>query len=182
MAAPVGNKFWLLRTEKSGPPAFFATPQDLWEAACEYFEWVDQNPLIEDKVFSTKDDGVVHEPIAKMRAMTLEGLKLFLDIGNQTWYDYAARKDFVSICEKIDRVIRTQKFAGAAAGLLNPVIIARDLGLVEKVDGSVTLNKGSGWDEVFAEVGNQTRALTKKKEPVTIEHVAKPQGALAKLN
>lgn len=181
MAAPLGNKFWLLRSTHGRAP-IFATPQDLWEAAVEYFEWAEQNPLLEDRVFSTKDEGVFHEPIAKMRAMTLDGLQLFLDIGNKTWFDYVHRPDYKSTCETIEKVIRSQKFSGAAAGLLNPVIIARDLGLVDKVDGQVTLNKGSGWDEVFAEVGNQTRALTKKKEPVTIEHVAKPQGALAKLN
>lgn len=178
MSAPVGNKFWLLRSSHGRAP-IFATPQDLWEAACEYFEWVTQNPLVEDRVFSTKDDGVVHEPISKMRAMTLDGLQLFLDIGMKTWIDYKNRKGYESTCETIDRVIRSQKFAGAAAGLLNPVIIARDLGLVDKVDGAVTLNKGSGWDEVFAEVGNQSRALT-KKEPIVIEH--KAQGALGKLN
>lgn len=181
MSAPIGNKFWLLRSTHGRAP-IFATPQDLWEAAVEYFEWAEQNPLLEDRVFSTKDDGVVHAPVAKMRAMTLDGLQLFLDISMSAWVRYKERPEYASTCETIDRVIRSQKFSGAAAGLLNPVIIARDLGLVDKVDGSVTLNKGSGWDEVFAEVGNQSRALTKKKEPVTIEHVAKPQGALAKLN
>lgn len=168
MSAPLGNKFWLLRSTHGRAP-IFATPQDLWEAAVEFFEWTEQNPLLEDRVFSTKDEGVFHEPVAKMRAMTLDGLLLFLDISMQAWCNYKNRKGYESTCEVIDRVIRSQKFAGAAAGLLNPVIIARDLGLVEKTDGSVTLNKGSGWDEVFAEVGNQSRALTKKKEPVTIE-------------
>lgn len=180
MVAPVGNKFWMLRSTHGRAP-IFATPQDLWETACEYFEWTEQNPLLEDRVFSTKDDGVVHEPISKMRAMTLDGLLLFLDISMQAWCNYKDRKDYKATCETIDRVIRSQKFAGAAAGLLNPVIIARDLGLVDKVDGAVTVNKGSGWDEVFAEVGNQSRALT-KKEPVTIEHKAQAQGALGKLN
>jgi len=180
MSAPVGNKFWLLRSTHGRAP-IFATPQDLWEAAVGYFEWVDQNPLLEDRVFSTKDDGVVHEPVAKMRAMTLDGLLLFIDISMQAWCNYKKRKDYTRTCETIDGVIRSQKFSGAAAGLLNPVIIARDLGLIEKTDGSVTLNKGSGWDEVFAEVGNQSRALTKKKEPVVIEH--KPVvSVLSKLN
>ncbi|MDC9826565.1 terminase small subunit, partial [Devosia sp. ZB163] len=33
---------------------------------------------------------------------------------------------------RVDEIIRAQKFEGAAAGLLNPNIIARDLGLADK--------------------------------------------------
>lgn len=64
-----------------------------------------------------------------MRAMTLSGLCLFLDIADNTFRLYRARDDFKEVTEKIDQVIRWQKFTGAAAELLNPVIIARDLGL-----------------------------------------------------
>lgn len=167
--APVGNKFWMLRSSHGVKP-FFATPQDLWDAACEYFEWVDTNPLVEDKPFSTKDDGIVHTQVSKMRAMTLDGMYIFLDISRRTWTDYTKREAFIEVCERIDSVIRSQKFAGAAAGLLNPVIIARDLGLVEKNESTTTINKGSGWDEIFARVGNKSRSLTKSAEPLTIEH------------
>lgn len=43
MAAPKGNKFWMLRS-KHGRDKLFATPELLWEAACEYFQWCDENP------------------------------------------------------------------------------------------------------------------------------------------
>lgn len=109
----------------------FASPDDLWDAACEYFTWVEANPLWEDKV--TSFQGVnTHEPIAKMRAMTLDGLFLFLDISDETWRNYRAKEDFVGIVTRIERAIRSQKFAGAAADLLNANIIARDLGLSDK--------------------------------------------------
>ena len=38
MAAPKGNQFWMLRS-KHGRDKLFATPEALWEAACEYFQW-----------------------------------------------------------------------------------------------------------------------------------------------
>jgi hypothetical protein len=38
----------------------------------------------------------------------------------------------VQVTTRVDEIIRTQKFQGAAADLLNPNIIARDLGLSEK--------------------------------------------------
>lgn len=179
--APLGNKFWLLRSSHGRNP-IFATPQDLWDAACQYFEWVEANPLKEDKAFSTKDDGIIHTEINLMRAMTIGGMCVFIGISKIAWFQYSRRKGFVETCAEIDEIIRSQKFAGAAAGLLNAAIIARDLGLVEKTDSVTTINKGTGWDEVFAQVGNKSRALTHEpKQPVVIEHQAEPV-ALKDLN
>jgi hypothetical protein len=41
-------------------------------------------------------------------------------------------KDFSKVLTHVREVIYNQKFTGAAAGFLNPNIIARDLGLVDK--------------------------------------------------
>lgn len=130
MAAPKGNQFWQLR-DKHGRNKLFETPEALWAACCEYFEWVEANPLHEDKIIAY--EGVAtHVDVAKMRAMTLNGLYIFLDIDRKTWDAYRERDEFASVCARVDGVIREQKFTGAAAGLLNPVIIARELGLAEK--------------------------------------------------
>lgn len=130
MAAPVGNRFWEARSSHGRKP-IFATPEDLWIAASEYFEWVEANPLYEDKV--TSFQGVnTHEPLAKMRAMTISGLCIFLDIARSTWDEYRANKDFSGIVTRVEEIIRDQKFSGAAADLLNANIIARDLGLADR--------------------------------------------------
>lgn len=133
-----GNQFWKART-KVGRPRLFASSDALWEACCEYFQWVDENPLHEMRAFSYQGE-VVQEPVAKMRAMTIDGLCLFLDIAVSTWYEWRKADDFSEVVAKAERVIRSQKFAGAAADLLNANIIARDLGLAEKseVKQSVT--------------------------------------------
>jgi hypothetical protein len=155
MAAPAGNKFWLLRSSHGRNP-IFATPDELWAAACEYFEWADANPLYEDKV--TSFQGVnTHEPVAKMRAMTLDGLQLFLDISDQTWLNYKAKEDFVGVTTQIEKTIRSQKFAGAAADLLNANIIARDLGLSDKSQTDVTNSDGSFAALIMAGVDGRTR-------------------------
>lgn len=54
------------------------------------------------------------------------------DISQQAWSEYKQRQGFGEITARIDDVIRSQKFAGAAADLLNANIIARDLGLADK--------------------------------------------------
>lgn len=127
MAAPMGNQFWKART-KHGRDKIFSSGDALWEACCEYFEWVDDNPLYEDRLVTFQGMSS-HEPVARMRAMTIEGMCLFLDIAPATWYQWRTVDDFSDVVTRAESVIRSQKFAGAAADLLNPNIIARDLGL-----------------------------------------------------
>lgn len=130
MPAPKGNQFWKARSTHGRNP-IFATPDDLLEAATQYFEWVEANPLWEDKLV-TFQGVATHEPVAKMRAMTVIGLCNFLDISVDCFENYRARKDFVGVTTRIDAAIRQQKFEGASADLLNANIIARDLGLADK--------------------------------------------------
>jgi hypothetical protein len=139
MAAPIGNEFWKLRS-KHGRDKLFAAPELLWEAACEYFQWCEDNPLIEVD-FAGRDADKVEKP--KMRAMTMQGLCRFLDC-NTVYFnqfeislrdkDDETSKDFSKIATRIRETIYEQKFTGAAAGFLNANIIARDLGLTDKQD------------------------------------------------
>lgn len=130
MAAPLGNRFWEARSSHGRNP-IFADPEQLWDAACQYFQWVEDNPLLEMKPFAYQGV-VIQEPVPKMRAMTIDGLCIFLDITRQTFDNYCGREGFFDIMTRIQSVIRSQKFAGAAADLLNPNIIARDLGLIDR--------------------------------------------------
>lgn len=136
MAAPAGNRFWEMRSSHGRNP-IFAAPCDLWNACLEYFNWVEENPLQETKAFGSKD-GPQTIDLPKMRAMTIVGLCIFLDIAQETWRKYRQDKDFSGIVSRVEDIIRTQKFTGAAADLLNPSIIARDLGLVDKSESALT--------------------------------------------
>jgi hypothetical protein len=141
MAAPKGNRFWEARSSHGRNPKF-ESPEALWAACCEYFEWVEEHPLWEMKAFAYQGD-VKQEPIAKMRAMTLTGLCLFLDIADSTWQTFRVREDLSVITTRAEKVIYDQKFSGAAADLLNANIIARDLGLKEQSQvEDVTPDKG----------------------------------------
>lgn len=135
MAAPPGNKFWEMRSSHGRKP-IFNTPDDMWKAACEYFNWCHETPLYETKAFAY--EGIVTlEDLPKMRAMTIQGLCFFLDISDETWANYCEKEDFIGICNDIKRVIFTQKFEGASAGLLNASIITRELGLADKKETTI---------------------------------------------
>lgn len=127
MAAPKGNQFWKARSFHGRNP-IFETPEQLWDACEEYFQWVEDNPLWEAKAFAYQGE-VTDHILPKMRAMTIGGLTIFLDIDFQTWENYKKKQDFFDVTKKVEQIIRDQKLAGAAADLLNANIIARDLGL-----------------------------------------------------
>jgi hypothetical protein len=130
MPAPAGNRFWEARASH-GRPTEFETPDELWQKCLEYFEWVEANPLYEMKAFMFQG-AVVTQNMPKMRAMTINGLCNFLGVVERTWRNYRDREEFLPVTTRVDQIIKQQKFEGAAAELLNPNIIARDLGLAEK--------------------------------------------------
>jgi hypothetical protein len=137
----IGNQFWKLRS-KHGRDKIFKTPDLMWDAACEYFAWIQDNPLLEQEVVKYKD---YYEIITleKMRAFTLTGLCLYLDVNTAYFNQFEDElkgktddlsKDFSKVITRIRETLYTQKFEGAASGFLNPNIIARDLGLIDKSD------------------------------------------------
>ena len=138
MAAPKGNNYYTLRAV-DGRPKIFETPEDFANACEEYFVWCQENPILEDQVFSTKL-GLQHDRIEKVRAFTQAGLCMYLNISIQTFDDYSKRKDFIEVVTRVRNVIYAQKFENAAAGQLNANIIARDLGLADKKEEKIELD------------------------------------------
>lgn len=138
MAAPKGNRFWEVRA-KHGRDKIFATPEAMWESAIEYFDWVEDNPLEKAIVYQGE---VSDDCESLMRAMTIKGLCIFWGVNSDYLTDFMDNldietdqgKDFSRVIKTIREIIETQKFEGASAGLLNPNIIARDLGLADKKD------------------------------------------------
>lgn len=129
MAAPKGNNYWQFR-DKHGRNHKYE-PEELWKEFISYSKWLEEHPLKEQLVFHSQGE-ITKTDSPKMRAMTLKGFHLFADISNSTWINYKNNKDFLTITTRIHDAIYTQKFEGAAATLLHPNIIARDLGLTDK--------------------------------------------------
>jgi len=132
MAAPKGNQFWKLADpECLGRPCIFDSPSTLWNQTKGYFKECDENPLL--KVESTvSEKGNYNKTIEHKIPYTWEGLYVFLGIGNLD--RYKEKEEFAGIITHIGNIIRNQKYTGAAAGLFNANIIARDLGLKDRSD------------------------------------------------
>lgn len=155
-----GNKFW----EATYPfgaatsAARMRSAEEVRAACLDYMNWVHDNPLYVDEL--VKFEGrATHESVAKMRAMTNVGLCMHIGISRETWSHWRqTREDLKDVIAWADDVIYRQKFEGAAAGLLNQAIIARDLGLADRqeltgADGGAIQTKVNS-DAAFARLAS----------------------------
>lgn len=142
----MAKRLW--EVARLGCPPAFETPEDMWSKALEYFEWCDSNPIDETKLFSFQGE-VTSGKAPHIRAMTQAGLCAFLNIGVSTWHDYKKKDEFSEVTSLIESVMYEQKFSGAAAGMLNANIIARDLGLVDKSSSDISVQGVKSFSDVY---------------------------------
>ena len=146
------SKFYKTEIIKRGLKKKYTTPKKLWDAAVKYFEWCDQNPLIEQKAFCSQGEIHVAE-LEKQRPYTINAMCIFIGISAKTFATYEKEETFSEVCEMIRETIYENKFSGAASGTMNATIISRELGLRDNVDhttggkemksgGTVVVTKG----------------------------------------
>lgn len=144
----IRNEFWKARL-KDGRGKIFEKPENLWTAANDYFQWVQENPLYKNEAIKSGDRAgdIIQIPIE--RPMTVEGMCIYLDISVQTFHNYGDNKedhkDYFEIVTRIREVIRDQKLAGAVIGMYNANIVARELGMADKKE--VTGSMAVVWNE-----------------------------------
>ena len=134
-----------------GQPPCFSSPQEMWDRSVEYFKWCGECLILEDKIFKVKSgdtDILDHEFITHKRPMTLAGLHIFLNISEQTWYNYKKKDEYLGITNAIDRTMYENKFSGASVGQFNANIIARDLGLADKTEIKLDSASVTPWDDI----------------------------------
>jgi hypothetical protein len=142
MAAPKGNQFWKLRSSH-GRDKLFASPDLLLQACEEYFNWVDGHPFYKVEAIKGGDRAGDLIKIPTMRPYTIQGLCRYLNC-NSVWFNHFEKaisnktdeesQGFSKIITHVREAIYQQKFDGAAIGVFNANIIARDLGLKEKAE------------------------------------------------
>lgn len=131
MAAPKGNEYYLLRNTH-GRSKIFANSEEFGNACNEYFKWCVDNPLQEQSLFAFQGN-ITKAESNKMRVFSREGLCNFIDISIDCLRLYEKREDFINVTTRVQQIIDAQQFEGATANLLNPNIIARKLGLTDKI-------------------------------------------------
>lgn len=145
MAASNGNQYWKNRSKHGRNKKH--TPGTLLNAAYEYFQHVDDNPIKVQKLFSNGNTGTLDVA----RPFTLGGFCLFANMSENTYRNYQKNDDFLKVTSEIDLIIYTNKFEGATAGIFNANIIARDLGLSDRQDVTSDGEKVTGFNIVITD-------------------------------
>ena len=129
MAAPKGNQFWMLRS-KHGRDKLFATPEALWEAACEYFQWCDENPWTTRKAIqrtmpvrrkkgkrteTVNEQQTQQEVSPTQRPYSLTGLCIYLGTSSRWWSSFRSEcmkkndEDFLHVIARVEETIETHR-------------------------------------------------------------------------
>src|SRR6478735_4662649 len=135
MAAPKKNQFWKNRTTH-GRDLLFSTGEILWEECSKYFNWCDANPWWRNEPIKGGSNAGKIIKVSNARPYSLSGLCSYLDVSENYWHSFKKNKklseDILLIIARVERIIDTQQFEGAAVGAFRENIIARKLGLIEK--------------------------------------------------
>jgi hypothetical protein len=122
----------------AGRPKNIETPEILWNLFVAYRDWIKLHPILKHD-FVGKDANEVERRLE--RPLTFVGFESFLDEQGviAELKDYEANKEqryteFAPIIARIKRCIETDQFEGASVGIYQHNIIARKLGLVDKVE------------------------------------------------
>jgi hypothetical protein len=140
-----GNQFWMLRA-KHGKDAIFKTPQSMFDAACEYFTWCENNPveLTETHIVpvvlknGTKTSKAQRVKVYKRRVFLMTGLCLYFGTNEKFFYNFKNNKmctpEFVEVIRMIEDTIRTQKHTMGYSGEAPANIVTLDLGMRQGID------------------------------------------------
>lgn len=141
MPAPVGNKY-AANARFSGHPRVWASPDDLWQDACDYYQWAKDNPLYEEKLFCSNGE-ILRTRVAKPRILTIEGFLIYLGRSADLFWEYRKYEEYADVISRIERLIYAENIEKAAAGFYNSTIVTRKLGLVEKqeLSGDLTVTR-----------------------------------------
>lgn len=138
----IGNRQWERRSGV-GRPMLFSSPTLLWEEACHYFADCDQNPIeVEDWVGKDAVSVTRRKPLP----YSLTGFCIWVNASTNWLREFKKAReadkdeDFLEVIHRIEQIIFSQQYNGAAGGVYQQNIVARALGLVEKSDAQVKMD------------------------------------------
>ena len=154
-----GN-FKALYNKKYGDIAMVAinrkyTPEEVFDFAVRYFSWAESEAIkaIETAAFrGVVSENLVHKP----RVFTLTGLALFMGVNINRFARWRAEAGYSDVMEFIDNVIYEQKYQLGVAGIINPTIVGKELGIDKpqeiKISNNSTANDVDSMREALESV------------------------------
>jgi len=149
----IGAGFWKTNDNNRGPgqPPLFATHTALWEAACQYFHWCDENPIrVKDWVGKDADQ------VDRLKPMpySLAGFAVYVG-ASRNWFKGLRKEkrdkndeEFLAVCARIEEICFTQQYNGAVAGVYSHHLVARALGIAEQTETKIEGGIPVVWNEL----------------------------------
>ena len=128
------------------------TAEELRVAAVRYFIWCDNNPMYKPEMLKAGEKAGEIKDLPIPRPYTIPGLCLHLGITRNYLYEISKSKvqnDYWMVANKIIEIIYTQKLEMALAGIINPIVASKELGLTNQP----VADKGSPVINIIVENG-----------------------------
>lgn len=134
MAAPKGNKYGCGYYPPYRPRAY-ATPEAFKEATDDYFNWIDNNPIMKNEALKSGLDAGRIIQVPTQRPYLIEGLCDHLGITVQTFMNYESKEEykaFFEVCAYVRQKIYRQNLEYGYSGAFDAGLVARKLGIADK--------------------------------------------------
>lgn len=124
----------------SGQTTVSSTPKELWDNACKYFKWCDDNPVATKKTaMSGREVGKVIS-VEQPRPYSIKALCLHCGILEEYLRDLRKSKDessmYYIVVSKILYIIYIQNMEYATLDVFNPIFTSKILGMEPDDSGS----------------------------------------------
>ena len=130
----------------SGNNKYIETPEKLWDLFINYVKFELDNPMYKVE-YVGKDGRIERTPLET--PITFEGFECYLadnkvinDLGSYVSNKGDNYSEYSTIITRIQKNCFVHNFKGASVGLFNPNIIAKKLGLVDRIQNDVKIEQG----------------------------------------
>jgi hypothetical protein len=131
--------------KKAGRPPIFETPEEMWEAFCEYKEETKKRPYLQHDFVGKEGQSAYRE---RERPLTFRGFEGYLaeqgrcyDLRDYERQESDHHKKFSHILTRIRATCDRDMIEGSGAGVYNASIAVRVLGLVDKQHNEVKIEQ-----------------------------------------
>jgi len=145
----------------------FDTPLELAKRADEYFEFVEQRRVRNEKKNETRAQNM---PYVKDDPMTMEDFICFIGMAKSTYYEYEKRPGFKEVCETVKNKIISGVLSGSLKGEYNSNIASLYLTNISEFKDVSTVEQKKEIDHTIQIVSvNNQRDLQKVQKIMNIE-------------
>lgn len=141
-----GNQLWQL-VQNAGRCVIISDAGELWQKAIEYFKWCDENPQNKGELVKHQGDAELFD-VPLGRPYSMDALTIYANVSDSYFRSRkgtlgdkveanTATEDELALLDtirRIESIVRTQRFEGAAVGIYKENLISRVDGYADNIN------------------------------------------------